>query len=198
MFLTLLILPAMIYMAKLGVADFLKLAPCAYVEAVQLGKVPLDPVLLADAKARLLLARSWDASNPVVPEFLGQIALMRFHMTDFSPRVQMVFLREAASEFDKAIVLRPNSSYLWAARMTTGNFLIVTDEQVGRDPALKARETSQLKLAMRHAADLGPWEKPVLSQIVKVGTLRYGELSSIERLLVDRAVERAKVLGLKI
>ncbi|MDP1592967.1 MAG: hypothetical protein Q8L80_01855 [Gallionella sp.] len=196
---TLLLVPALIYLTKVGVADFLRLAPCAYLEAVQKGGVPLDPVKLAVARERLLLARSWDASNPVIPEFIGHIAYMRAQSGYFTPRRQAVFLQEAIDEFEQAIKLRPNSAYLWAARMTMGSLLIDVNVQAGsNDDALLKRELRAITMAMHRAAVLGPWEQPVLRQIVKVGTSRYQDLSVGEQELVDEAVTRAKRLNLKI
>lgn len=192
--LTLLLLPAMIYMTRAGIADFLRLEPCTYLEAVQLGTVPLDPAGLASSRERLLLARSWDAGNPIIPEFLGQIALMRTQLAGFSPRLQMIFLNEAIDDFQTAIRLRPNSAYLWAARMSAGSMMIAANERLERNDALVEHELSAIKFALRRAGELGPWEPSVLQQMVRVGTLHYTELSPEERAIVDGAVARAKQL----
>jgi hypothetical protein len=192
--LTLLLLPAMIYLTRAGVADFLRLEPCAYLEAVQLGEVPLDPAGLASSRERLLLARSWDTGNPIIPEFLGQIALMRTQLSGFSPRLQSIFLNEAIDDFQVAIRLRPNSAYLWAARMSAGSMMIAANERLERDDALVEHELSAIKFALRRAGELGPWEPSVLQQMVKVGTLHYMELSPEERAIVDGAVAREKKL----
>ena len=191
---TLLLLPAMIYLTRAGIADFLRLEPCAYLEAVQLGTVPLDPAGLASSRERLLLARSWDAGNPIIPEFLGQIVLMRTQLAGFSPRLQMIFLNEAIDDFQTAILLRPNSAYLWAARMSAGSMMIAANERLERNDALVEHELSAIKFALRRAGELGPWEPSVLQQMVRVGTLHYMALSPEERVIVDGAVARAKQL----
>jgi len=195
---TLLLLPALVYLTKVGIADFLRLAPCAYVEAVQKGEVRLDPAELVRSRERLLSARAWDSSNPIVPEFLGQIALMRSRLVAFSPKLQLIFLHEAADEFQRAIILRPSSAYLWAARMTAGSWLIETNAIMAGDEALARRELTVIGAAMRRADTLGPWESTVLQQIVRVGTLRYTEFSPDVRVIVDGAVARAKQLNLKM
>lgn len=202
---TLLLLPVLVYLAKVGVADFLRLSPCAYVEAVQKGTVRLDPAELVRARERLLTARAWDPGSPIVPEFLGQIALMRTRLVDFSPNLQLVFLREAVDEFQHAIDLRPNSAYLWAARMTAGSWLLDATARsqgggapLNKDDALVARELSVMSTAMQRANVLGPWEPSVLQQIVIVGTAHYGEFALDVRGIIDDARARAKLLNLKV
>jgi len=194
--LTLLLLPAMIYLTRTGVADFLRLEPCAYLEAVQLGTVPLDPTGLDHSRKLLLLARSWDDSNPVIPEYLGQTDFMLAQLVSFSPAMQANFLRNAIADFDSAIAFRPNSAYLWAARMTVGSWLLQIKAQIN-EPIDKS-ELKYLSMALRRAAVLDPWGQSVLQQIVDVGTLRYMEFPPQDRLIIDDAVMRAKQLGIKI
>lgn len=195
---TLLLLPALVYLTRVGVADFLRLEPCAYIEAVQTGAVRLDPAELVRSRERLLLASWWDSGNPIIPEYLGQIAFMRAQLISLSPTVQAVFLREAIVHFKKAIELRPDSAFLWADRMTSGSWLLEINSRLGRDGDLVESELSAIRMAFRHAAVLGLWEPQVLIQLVKVGTLRYMEFSPDERVLIDGAVGRAKQLNLKI
>lgn len=195
---TLLLLPALVYLTRVGVADFLRLEPCAYIEAVQKRTVRLDPAKLVRSRERLLLARSWDSGNPIIPEYLGQIAFMRAHLISLSPIVQAVFLHEAIVHFQNAIELRPDSAFLWADRMTAGSLLLENYARTGGDGDLVENELSAIRIAFRHAAELGPWEPQVLIQLVKVGTLRYMEFSPEERVLVDGAVAREKQLNLKI
>lgn len=179
-------------------ADFLRLEPCAYVEAVQKGKMRVNPAELIRSRERLLLARTWDAANPIIPEYLGQIAFIRAQLISLSPSVQAGFLREAIGYFDSAIALRPNSAHLWAARMSAGSFLLEINAKPGRDKALVEGELFLIGRALRRAAELGPWEPSVLQQIVGVGNLRYREFSPEERGVIDGAVARAKQLKLRI
>ena len=189
---------ALVYLTRVGMADFLRLEPCAYIEAVQKGAVRVDPVALNRSRERLLLARTWDAGNPIVPEYLGQIAFIRAQLISLSPSVQAVFLREAIGHFDYAIALRPNSAHLWAARMSAGSFLIETYARLGGGEALVDDELSVIRKALHRAAKLGPWEPSVLQQIVGVGNLRYKEFSPEERRVIDGAVARAKQLRVRI
>ena len=195
---TLLLLPALIWLTRVGVADFLRLSPCAYVEAVQKGSERLVPADLVKARERLLLARSWDGSNPVIPEYLGQIAYMRAQLISLSPSVQAVFLREAIDDFQMAIAYRPNSAVLWADRMTAGSWLLEINSRLGLGDAIVKPELAAIGMALRRASVLGPWEPSVLLQLVKVGTLRYREFSAEDRVVIDVAVARAKQLGLRI
>lgn len=194
---TLLLLPALIYLARAGVADFLRLEPCAYLEAVQKGKERVVPAELLRSRERLLLARSWDASNPIIPEYLGQIAIIRAQLVTLSPSLQAIFFREAIAEFKAGIALRPNSAYLWADRMTAGSSLLEANAKAGRDAALVEGELAEISRALRHANELAPWEPKVLAQLVRVGTLRYMELAPDDRLLIDGARARVKKLGIK-
>lgn len=193
---TLLVLPAVLWLTRIGVADFLRLEPGSYIEAVQKGSERLVPAELLASRERLLQARSWDTGNPLIPEYLGQIAVMRAQLVTLSPSLQAVFLREAIGEFEAAIALRPNSAYLWADRASAGSALLEAD--AGRDPLLAQRELPLVITAFSRASKLGPWEPKVLDQLVRVGRLRYAEFTPEGRLLVDAAIERSEKLGLKI
>lgn len=193
---TLLLLPALVYLTRIGIADFLRLEPCAYVEAIQKGRMRVDPAELIRSRERLLLAHTWDAGNPIIPEYLGQIAFIRAQLISLSPTVQALFLREAIEHFDSAIALRPNSAHLWAARMSAGSFLLETKERLG--VASVDDEFSVTRQALLRAAELGPWEPSVLQQIAGVGNLRYREFSLEERGVIDGVAVRAKRLRLGI
>lgn len=194
--LTLILLPALIFLLKVGVADFLRLEPCAYVEALMKGNETYDPDKLAGSRERLLLARSWDAGNPVIPEFLGHADYILAQVSGFDLTLQAGYLRKAADDFDAAIALRPNSSYLWASRLTTGSWLLGLNASLGRDKELAQAEFARIELSLRRAAALGPWEPAVLKQIVRVGSFRYKEFSPEDRQIVDGAIARAKQLGI--
>lgn len=195
---TLLIIPAMLYLARVGIADFLVLSPRAYVDSIQSGRVRLDPAELFRAKEKLENARSWDAANPVVHEYLGQIAYMRASLFSSSPTLQEFFLRDAIVNFDRATAVRPNSAILWADRMTIGSRYIEVSAVLGSGDKIAKVELPIIVAALRRAALLGPWEPSVLRQLVQVGKLRYSELSPSERVVVDGAVGRAKQLNLSI
>lgn len=196
--LTLLLLPVLAWMTRVGIADFLRLSSCAYIDALKNGTAPLEPAELDKARVRLKLARSWDASNPIIPEYLGQTDFMLAQLVSFSPAMQATFLRAAIVNLDSAIGLRPYSAYLWAARMTMGSWLLEINAQLGPSDTIDKSELTVIKMALRRAALLDPWNPAVLQPIVKVGTLRYNELSPEERLAVNAAVARAKQLNIKI
>lgn len=195
---TLLLLPASVYLARAGIADFLRLEPCAYLEAVKNGKERLVPARLMVARERLLLARSWDAGNPLIPEYLGQIAVIRAQLISLSPALQGDFFREAIADFDEAIALRPNSAILWADRVTAGSALLEANARAVRDAQLVEAEMPLLSFAFRRACELGPWEPEALSQLMRVGALRHQEFSPEMREVVEAAIVRARKLGLKV
>lgn len=196
--LTLLIVPALLWLARAGIADFLLLEPVAYIESVRTGKTRPVAIDLSSARERLMLARSWDASNPLVPEYLGQLAIIRAQLVTLSPRLQSEFFRAAVDEFNAGIALRPNSAYLWADRMTAGSAWLEACSRAGLDTGVPGRELSEIAQALRRASFLGPWESKVLEQIVRVGKLRYDEFSPEDRVLIDSAQVRAQKIGVKI
>ena len=195
---SLLLTVALVYLARLGIADFMRLEPTAYVEDVQKGIERPGAARLQEAREQLLNARSWDAGNPLIPEYLGQIAIIRAQLISLSPMLQEKLFREAIEDFDAALALRPNSAYLWADRMTAGSLLLEANEKTGVDAELVEHELRAIATALRHATDLGPWEPKVLAQIVRVGRLRYEALPDESRALIVDAVVRADKLQLKI
>jgi len=195
---TTLLLSSLVYLAKVGIADFLRLEPCAYVDANAKGVRPFDPVELDKARTRLQLAKSWDASNPVVPEYLGQTDFTMAQLLAFSPVLQVNFLRAAIVNFDAAIALRPYSAYLWAARMTMGNWLLEINEKLGIAGSSEANELEVITISMRRAAILDPWNPSVLQQIIKFGKSRYKQLTVADQVVIDEARNRAKRLNLSI
>lgn len=195
---TLLLLFALFFLTKVGVADFLRLAPCAYIDAVHKGSERVKPTELLESRERLLLARSWDSSNPLIPEYLGQIAIIRAQLISFSPFIQSKFLRDAISEFETAIELRPNSAYLWADRVTAGSALLEANAKQVSDAEMIPQELIAISHAYLRASELGPWEPKVLSQLVRVGTLRYKEFTPEVKKLVDDAITRANKLSIKV
>lgn len=196
--LTLVLVAGMFYLGRVGVADFIRLDPVAYVEDIGKGIERPSAVRLLEARDQLLSARSWDAANPLIPEYLGQIAIIRAQLISLSPMLQEKLFREAVEDFDAALALRPNSAYLWADRMTAGSLLLEANEKTTADGGLLARELPVIAIALRHATDLGPWEPKVLAQVIRVGRLRYEALPDETRVLIVAAVLRADKLHLSI
>lgn len=187
----------MIYLGRVGIADFLLLAPRAYVDSVHTGSVRFDPVELVSVRERLLLARSWDRSNPTIHEYLGHVAFMRAQLFGSVPALQVLFLSEAAEDFDTAILNRPNSGVLWADRMVIASQYLEVLTAIRGDSALVEKERAIMKKALRRAAQLSPWDPPVLLQLCRVSAKRYGDFTSEERVLLDAATARAKQLNLQ-
>lgn len=194
--LTLLVLISLYWLTRVGVADFIRLGPCAYIDSLGKGSVPMDPVTLDHSRELLLLARAWDPGNPVVPEYLAQTDFILAQMLNFNPALQADFLRKAIVNFDLAIALRPNSAYLWAARMTTGDWLL----QLNRKLALPVDrvELARVELSLKRAAVLDPWNPLVLRQVVTVGKLRLLDFQPESRSQVEEAITRAKQMGINI
>lgn len=196
--LTFLVLWGMVFFGRIGVADFLLLAPRAYVDEIQAGKVRFDPVELIHARERLLVARSWDKHNPTVHEYLGHIAFMRAQFFSSVPVVQAAFLREAAEDFDAAILNRPNSGILWADRMVIASEYLAVLAATRGDTALMDRERVMMSRALHRAAVLSPWDPAVLQPLSRVSARRYGEFAVGEQRVLDAVLARAKQLNLQL
>lgn len=190
--LTLLILLALGWLTKISVSDFLRLRPGAYMDAINSGMVQLDPVKFDQARDQLNLAHRWDKSNPVVLEYMSQIDLRLAQMLWFNPGLQEKYLRSALVNLDVALLLRPYSAYLWAAKMTAISWLMQHDKTVDRI------QFAAMALALHRAAMLDPWDPSVLQQIMSAGTLHYKDFSTDDRSVVDAAVTRARYLHIKI
>lgn len=196
--LTLLLGAALFFMLKVGGADFLVLAPRAYIDSVLYGRAGFDSSELLSSEERFKLARSWDSSNPVPHEYLGHIANIRAALLYSAPALQVDFLREAALNFDRAIALRPNLAVLWVDRMFIASRNIEVAEKLGTASQIESSELKVIGMALRRASFLAPWDATVLNLMVRVGRLRYIQLTPEERLVVDGAVGRAKQLNLDI
>lgn len=194
--LTLLVLTSLYWLTRVGVADFIRLRPCAYIDGLAKRTVQLDPVTLDQSRALLLLARTWDPGNPVVPEYLAQTDFILAQMLNFNPALQADFLRKAIVNLDLAITLRPNSAYLWAARMTTGDWLLQLNRRL--DLPVDYEELARVEFALKRAAVLDPWNPSVLRQVVTVGKLRLLDFEPESRSQVEEAITRAKQMRINI
>ncbi len=191
----------MIEFFRIGLADFMRLESGAYLDAVRVANARPSPVKLAEARERLLDARKLDPGNPIIPEYLGQISFYRGALSFSDAQLQQEYFMDALENYEAAIMLRPNSGYLWASLMLTRQALLAPSLRVSEFPKRTAlagdREISGVADAMRHAAQLAPWEPGIIEQIIWVGTRHYAELSEQDRVIVDSASAKAKILGLK-
>ncbi len=198
--LTMSLVLVMIELFRLGVADFMRLEPAAYLDAIRASNARPSPDKLAEARDRLLAARTLDPENPIIPEYLGQVSFYQAMLASADARSQKEFFLDALVNYEAAIMIRPNSGYLWASLMLTRQALLdlahVTDMSTNTSVAANYDATGVVD-AMRHAAQLAPWEPGIVEQIIWVGTKHYGELSAADRAIVDGASERAGKLGLR-
>ncbi len=183
---------AAIWFLRIGLADFMRLEPGTYLDAIRASNASPSQVRLEEVRARLLAAAALDPGNPVVQEYLGQVAFYGAILSLPDANLQQRHLREALESYEAAIALRPNSGYLWASMMLTRQALL----DLSRSTSPEGGETRVVE-AMRHAAQLAPWEPGIIEQIVWVGTLHYANLSIQDRAIVDGAAARARRLGLK-
>lgn len=182
---------AMAYLGKVGIADFMRLEPCAYLDGVRASNTLPSPDRLEKARERLLLAQQIDSNNPIIPEYLGLVYYYRAQLSDFDAQLKRDFLESALSSYALAIKLRPNSGYLWSADMLLRQALMAATVPTQRD-------LESLFESMRHAARLAPWEPGVIQQVVLIGKMHVADLGQADRMVVDAAVERAKQLNIKV
>ncbi len=182
---------AMVYLGKVGVADFMRLEPCAYLDGVRASNTLPSPDRLEKARERLLLAQKIDSNNPIIPEYLGLVYYYRAQLSDFDAQLKRDFLESALASYTLAIKLRPNSGYLWSADMLLRQALMAATVPTQSD-------LEPLFDSMRHAARLAPWEPGVVQQVVLVGKMHLADLGQADRTILDEAVERAKKLNIKV
>ncbi len=178
-----------IELSRIGLADFMRLGPGAYLDSIRAANALPSPGKLLGARERLLVARALDRDNPIIPEYLGQIAFYRATLSPSDAKLQQKYLSEALESYEAALALRPNSGYLWASLMLTRQALLGLTQ---------VYDVAGVLDAMRHAAQLAPWEPGIIEQVIWVGTMHYAELSPQERDIVDGAWARARKLGLKL
>ncbi len=183
-----------IELSRIGLADFMRLEPATYLDSVRAANALPSHARLMEARERLLAAGTLDPDNPVIPEYLGQIAFYRAMLAPSDAQLQQKYFSDALVNYEAALTLRPNSGYLWASLMLTRQALLGLSQ---RTSAATGRGLDGVADAMRHAAQLAPWEPGIVEQIIWVGTMHYAELSAPDRAIVDGASARARKLGLK-
>lgn len=188
---------------RTGIADFLRLEPCTYIDGIQAsGKRP-NPARLGSARDRLELAKTIDPGNPIVHEYLGIVYFYRAIIVAGDLPLRIGYLEMARDYYDAALNLRPNSGYLWAGMMAVRGALLESrrSSAAGKASDNAGEDTDDLRgleQALHHATRLAPWEVPVLNIVLKTGKLHYEALGPAERDLVDAAVSRARQLGLPV
>ncbi|WP_035384809.1 hypothetical protein [Ferriphaselus sp. R-1] len=201
--LTLVLLAVVVFIGRVGVADFLRLEATTYIDKFNEGRIRLSMEQLAKARQRLLLVRSIDPGNPVVPEYLAQVSYIRAAHSGINKELQREYLSDALREYQLALGLRPNSGYLWAGKMTVMQLLMSLDETVGPEgrPAMPTGfgpNWVQMMAAMKHAIQLAPWEPGVLRQIMFIGDKYSLVLAGEDRQLFDLAKRNAVLLKLAV
>lgn len=190
-------------LSRAGIADFLRLEPCAYLDSVQATAKRPDPARLGAARDRLVLARKFDPDNPIISEYLGIVYFHRAVIAANDLPLRIGYLETARDHYEKALALRPNSGYLWAGMAVIRGALLESRPLNSSDLAdgaggLIANDLRDLKQALAYATRLAPWEPAVLNNVIKTGRLHYSALGPEERRWVDDAIRRAKDIKLSI
>ena len=181
---------------RTGLADFLRLEPCAYLDAIEASGRRPDPAKLGAARDRLEWARTIDPANPVIQEYLGVVYYHRAVIVAADMPLRIGYLEVARDYYAVALTLRPHSGHLWAGMLAIQGGLLQS-RGIGTAGA-DAGDLRGLAAALRHASRLAPWEVPVLNTVVTTGQQHYRALAAAERGLVDAAIDRARKLGLTV
>lgn len=188
-------------LSRTGIADFLRLEPCAYLDSVQATAKRPDPARLGAARDRLALAWEFDPDNPIIHEYLGIVYFHRAGIVASDLPLRIGYLETARDYYAAALALRPNSGYLWAGMAVISGALLESRPSTSSELAdgaggVIANDLRDLKQALAYATRLAPWEPSVLSNVVKIGQLHYSALGPEERRWIDDAVRRAKDMKL--
>ncbi len=184
-------------LARAGIADFLRLEPCAYLDSLNVsGKRP-DPARLEAARDRLALAGKFDPDSPIVHEYLGIAYFHRAMIGANDPTLRIAYLETARDHYKRALALRQNSGFLWAGMAAVSSALL--ESRRAQAPSLAAdvqdaiaNDAQELKQALAYASRLAPWEPAVLSIVTETGKRHYAVLDPAGRELVDAAARRAE------
>ncbi len=154
---------------RLGAADLTAFAPRRALERSATQPPVRDDERWASARAQLERAASLDADNPDLREALG-----RWHDAESLRLHSDAELREALTDFRRALALRPSSAYTWANVALLKLRLAEFDDEFGD--------------AAARAARLGPWEPEVQLILANVAFGAFDKLRAQERPAVLRTV----------
>jgi hypothetical protein len=113
--------------------------------------------------------------NPWALEGLGALDLARMRASRI-PREALAVTRDARVRFRQALLLRPTSPFLWANLALAKLYLNEIDDE--------------LRTALRHANELGPWEPNVQQTVLFVGLAVWRDLDPELRQALARTIER--------
>lgn len=150
---------------------------------------PVDPAVLRRERDDLVAAARLDPSNPQAREFLGQIDALRAAQAGTDAARRRVLVDLALGDYAEALRLRPNSPYLWSARMQ----LL---EQAAMLRPLSDAEVGAFRVAMRRTVDFGPWEPELLQQVVAAGQVMEPALDDPARGAAATAAAHLLRLGI--
>lgn len=161
--------------ARLGAAGFfVQLAQGEIDQWTSAARKPAKVELLWTAK-HFLDSLDYASDNPWALEGLAALDLARMRASQV-PLEALAVTRDARARLRQALLLRPTSPFLWANLALTKLYLDEIDDE--------------LKTALRHADELGPWEPVVQQTTLFVGLAAWPDLDSGMRQALARSVER--------
>jgi hypothetical protein len=187
---TLLLLACAWGAARQALGDFIGLAPASRLERLQRGDVPATGAELAAIRAGLSRARWIDPSNPYLSEYLARTALLQAGARGTNSAARRDALGAALADYRQALLLRPNSGYLWAGEM------LALDRLDRAGAPLPPQAAAALRSDLARAVRLAPWEKPVLDEVMEVGIPRAHSLDAAQRAALMLAAQHIVLLGI--
>lgn len=182
-------------LGRTGVADFLRLEPCAYLDFVQAtGRRP-DPAMLGRARDRLELAQTVDPDNPVIHEYLGVVYVHRAKLVANDLPLHVAYLERADADYVQALALRSNSAYLWAGLAVVRGALLGARTRRADAAVALAQQRAALQYAMRRAMALAAYEPAVLASMANIGASLRAVLDEDVVRGVDDMEQRLRTVG---
>lgn len=180
---------------RAGIADFLRLEPCAYLDFVRATARRPDPAALGRARDRLELAKRIDSGNPVIHEYLAVVYVHRARLVASDITLHIAYLERADTDYARALALRPNSAYLWAGVAAVRAALL--GARTGRgDAAIElAHQRMGLQQAMRRAFQLAGYEPAVLASLSEIGAKMRPHLDDDVMRDVDEMARRLRIVS---
>ena len=136
--------------------------------------------VLASAWAHLQKAHRLAPTDAWTLEQLGVAQLHSLRVSE-NPADALTDARGALADFRLALEARPTSPYLWSNLALAKLYL--------------GEEDPEMFNALRHAAELGPWEPEILQNVAYVGLAVWSALDAQQRSVVMDALKRSARLN---
>ena len=133
-----------------------------------------DATAFESTQSHLNIALKRFPNNPDYLDFAGRLQILQSGQAGVVGAERRLLLESAATNFRRALAVRPLWPYSWVNMLTTKDKLGQVD--------------IEFNTALTRSAELGPWEPRVQLQVINSGLRYWGRLGSAERELVQQKV----------